>query len=47
VSLICLIIAIVLFLLNALEVAVSGINLLAWGFVFFAASFLPWRGIEP
>ena len=44
-SVICLLVAIVLFVLVGLEVdpaVLSSINLTGFGLAFFAASFLPW-----
>ena len=43
-SLICLVIAIVLFVLVGLRVEVNeDIELLGFGLLFFAASFIPWH----
>lgn len=43
IKLVLLILAVILFVLAALEVSVAGLNLVLWGVVFFAASFIPWR----
>jgi hypothetical protein len=42
ISIILLVLAVLCFLFRALNVDVAGLELIAWGLVFFAAAHIPW-----